>query len=103
MDPNGAMVVEQQVAVEVVEFELVVRMQCRGPMFGNPELFDKPQVGIFILGLKEFRICGTHGIDFEWRSSPEMKRHSGSVFVLNNEVVLEGRSLETSIRLFMEV
>ena len=51
MDPDCTMVVDQQVAVEVVEFELVVQMQCRGPMFGNPELFDELQVGIFILGL----------------------------------------------------
>ena len=62
------MVVDQQVAVEVVEFELVVRMQCRWPMFGNSKLLDELQVGIFILSLKEFRIGGTHVIDLEWRS-----------------------------------
>ena len=97
------MVVDQQVAIEVIKFELVVRMQRRGPMFGDPELLDELQVGIFILSLKEFWIGGTHGIDLEWRSGTEMKRHSGSGFVLDNEVVLEGRRLEPCIRLFVEM
>ena len=97
------MVIDQQVAIEVIEFELMVRMQCRGPMFGYPELPDELQVWIFILGLKELWIGWAHGVDFEWRSGTEMKRHSGPSLVLYDEVVLECRSLETCIGLFIEM
>ena len=72
-------------------------------MFGDPELFDELQVGVFILSLKKFRIGGAHSIDLEWRSCPKMKWYSGSDLVLDDKVVLEGRRLKPGIRLLMEM
>ena len=72
-------------------------------MFGDPELFDELQVGVFTLSLKKFQIGGAHSIDLEWRSCPKMKWYSGSGLVLNDKVVLEGRRLKTGIRLLMEM
>ena len=72
-------------------------------MFGDPELFDELQVGIFVLSLQKFRIGGTHSIDLEWRSGPKMKWYSGPGLVLDDKVVLEGRRLEAGICLLMEM
>ena len=72
-------------------------------MFGDPELFDELQVWVFILSLKKFRIGGAHSIDFERRSCSKMEWYSGSDFVLNDKVVLEGCRLEPCIRLLVEM
>ena len=72
-------------------------------MFGDPELFDELQIGVFILSLKKFRIGGAHSVDLEWRSCPKMKWYPGSGLVLDDEDVLEGGRLKTGIRLLMEM
>ena len=97
------MVVDQQVAIEVIEFELVVRMQCGWPGLGHPELFDQLQVGILFLGLKEFRVGWTHGVDFDGRRGTEVQRDSRSRFFLDDENVLECRGLEACICLLVEM
>ena len=72
--------------------------------FANDEkLLDELQVGIVFLGLKEFWIRWSHGVDFGGRRGTEVQWHSGSSFVLDDEVVLECRSLEACIRLLVEM
>ena len=76
VDPGSAMLVDEQIAVEIVEFDLVVLVQGCWPLGGHAKFFDELQIEVFFLGLQKFGIVRSHGIDLGRRHGAKMQRNS---------------------------
>ena len=50
VDPGSAMLVDEQIAMEVLESNLVVQIQGRWPLRGHAESLDELQIRVLVLG-----------------------------------------------------
>ena len=51
VDPGGTVLVDEKVAIEIVQFDLVIQGKRRWPLFRHPKLFDELEIWIVFLSL----------------------------------------------------